>query len=59
MFAITLLVLDFAIQPPGSPLPQVLRIWPPFVVYIVSFLTIGAANGFAAAPAQLSGVVTA
>ena len=41
--AITLLVLDFAIHPPGSPLHQVLHIWPSFVAYIVSFLTIGAA----------------
>ena len=41
--AITLLVLDFAIHPPGSPLHQVLHIWPTFVAYIVSFLTIGAA----------------
>ena len=37
--AITLLVLDFAIHPPGSPLHQVLHIWPSFVAYIVSFLT--------------------
>ena len=41
--AITLLVLDFAIHPPGSPLHQVLHIWPSFVAYLVSFLTIGAA----------------
>jgi uncharacterized membrane protein len=41
--AITLLVLDFAIHPPGSPLHQVLHIWPSFVAYVVSFLTIGAA----------------
>ena len=53
--AITLLVLDFAIHPCGSPLPQVLHIWSPFVAYIVSFLTIGAAKGFAAAPADSRG----
>ena len=41
--AITLLVLDFAIHPPGSPLHQVLHIWPSFVAYLISFLTIGAA----------------
>ena len=41
--AITLLVLDFAIHPPGSPLHQVLHIWPAFVAYLISFLTIGAA----------------
>ncbi len=41
--AITLLVLDFAIHPPGSALHRVLHIWPAFVAYLVSFLTIGAA----------------
>ncbi len=41
--AITLLVLDLAIHPPGSPLHQVLHIWPTYVAYLVSFLTIGAA----------------
>lgn len=41
--AITLLVLDLAIHPPGSPLEQVLDAWPSYVAYIVSFLTIGAA----------------
>ena len=41
--AITLLVLDLAIHPPGSPLHQVLHIWPSYVAYLVSFLTIGAA----------------
>ena len=41
--AITLLVLDFAIHPPGSPLHQVFHIWPSFVAYLISFLTIGAA----------------
>ena len=39
--AITLLVLDFAIHPPGSPLHQVLHIWPSFVAYVISFFTIG------------------
>jgi uncharacterized membrane protein len=42
-FAITLLVLDFAIHPPGSALDQVARIWPSFVAYLISFLTVGAA----------------
>jgi uncharacterized membrane protein len=41
--AITLLVLDLALRPPGSPLEQVLHAWPSYVAYIVSFLTIGAA----------------
>ena len=41
--AITLLVLDFAIHPPGSPLHQVWHIWPSYVAYLISFLTIGAA----------------
>jgi uncharacterized membrane protein len=41
--AITLLVLDVAVHPPGTPLAQVLHAWPAYVAYIVSFLTIGAA----------------
>ena len=41
--AITLLVLDLAVRPPGSPLEQFLRGWPAYFVYLVSFLTIGAA----------------
>jgi uncharacterized membrane protein len=41
--AITLLVLDLAIHPPGSPLDQVLDAWPSYVAYLISFLTIGAA----------------
>ena len=41
--AITLLVLDLAIHPPGSPLQQVLHIGRRIVAYLVSFLTIGAA----------------
>ena len=41
--AITLLVLDVAVHPPGTPLEQVLHAWPGYVAYVVSFLTIGAA----------------
>jgi len=41
--AITLLVLDLALRPPGSALDQVLRAWPSYLAYVVSFLTIGAA----------------
>jgi uncharacterized membrane protein len=41
-FAATLLVIDLAIHPPGSPLDQVLNAWPSFVAYLISFLTIGA-----------------
>ncbi len=41
--AITLLVLDIAVHPPGTPWEQVLRAWPAYEAYIVSFLTIGAA----------------
>jgi uncharacterized membrane protein len=40
-FAATLLVLDLAIHPPGTPLQQLLHAWPAYVAYIVSFLTIG------------------
>jgi Endosomal/lysosomal potassium channel TMEM175 len=36
--AATLLVLDLAAHPPGTPLQQVLHGWPG---YVVSFLTIG------------------
>jgi uncharacterized membrane protein len=42
-FAITLLVVDLAIHPPGSPLQQVLRAWPAYLAYVTSFLTIGGA----------------
>jgi TMEM175 potassium channel family protein len=42
-FAATLLVIDLAIHPPGSPLDQVLHAWPSYVAYLISFLTIGAA----------------
>jgi TMEM175 potassium channel family protein len=41
--AATLLVLDIAVHPPGTPLQQVLRAWPSYLAYLVSFLTIGAA----------------
>jgi uncharacterized membrane protein len=41
--AITLLVLDLGLRPPGTPLEQLLRAWPAFLGYLVSFLTIGAA----------------
>ncbi len=41
--AATLLVLDIAIHPPGTALEQVLRAWPFYLAYVVSFLTIGAA----------------
>ena len=40
-FAATLLVLDLAVHPPGTPLQQVLRAWPAYLAYVVSFLTIG------------------
>ena len=42
-FAITLLVLDIALRPPGSPLERLLHAWPAFLAYIISFLTIGGA----------------
>jgi uncharacterized membrane protein len=41
--AITLLVLDLALRPPGSPTHEFLRAWPSYVAYVVSFLTIGGA----------------
>jgi TMEM175 potassium channel family protein len=41
--AATLLVLDLAVHPPGTPLQQVLHAWPGYVAYLVSFLTIGGA----------------
>jgi len=40
--AATLLVLDLAIHPPGTPLEQVLHAWPGYFAYVTSFLTIGA-----------------
>ena len=42
-FAATLLVLDLALRPPGTPLQQVLHAWPGYLAYVVSFLTIGGA----------------
>src|ERR1700754_347571 len=36
-FAITLLVLDIALRPPGTPLQQVLHAWPSYLAYVVSF----------------------
>jgi uncharacterized membrane protein len=41
--AVTLLVLDLAIRPPGGPLEQFLRDWPGYLAYLISFLTIGGA----------------
>lgn len=41
--AITLLVLDLSVRPPGSPLKQFVNAWPSYLAYVVSFLTIGAA----------------
>ena len=42
-FAITLLVVDLAVRPPGTPLQQVLHAWPSYLAYLTSFLTIGGA----------------
>ena len=42
-FAITLLVIDIAIHPPGTPLQQVLHAWPSYLAYVISFMTIGTA----------------
>jgi len=42
-FAITLLVLDIAVRPPGTPLQQLLHAWPAYLAYVISFLTIGGA----------------
>jgi len=41
--AATLLVVDIAVHPPGSPLHQLLAAWPSYLAYVVSFLTVGAA----------------
>ena len=41
--ASTLLVLEIALRPPGTPLEQVLHAWPAYLAYLVSFLTIGGA----------------
>ena len=40
-FAATLLVLDLAVHPPGTPLQQLLHAWPGYLAYVISFLTIG------------------
>lgn len=40
--AITLLILEIRIPPAGSPLaPALLRLWPSYVAFLISFLTIG------------------
>ena len=39
----TLLVLDIALNPPGTAMEQVLHAWPAYLGYLISFLTIGAA----------------
>jgi uncharacterized membrane protein len=41
--AITLLVLDIAVRPGGTPLEELFSAWPTYVGYVVSFLTIGGA----------------
>ena len=41
--AITLLILDVAVHPPGTPLQQLFNAWPTYVTYLISFLTIGGA----------------
>lgn len=40
-FAMTLLVVDLALRPPGSPVHQFVAAWPAYLAYVVSFLTIG------------------
>jgi uncharacterized membrane protein len=47
--AITLLILEIAIHPPGTALEQLWREWPAYLAYLISFLTIGAAWLFHAA----------
>jgi hypothetical protein len=43
-FAATLLVLDLALRPPGTPPQQLLlHAWPGYLAYVVSFLAIGGA----------------
>src|SRR5215471_12066504 len=42
-FAMTLLVVDLALHPPGTPLQQLLHAWPAYLAYLTSFLTIGGA----------------
>jgi Endosomal/lysosomal potassium channel TMEM175 len=41
--AITLLVLEIAVKPGGSPLDEFLSAWPAYVGYVISFITIGVA----------------
>jgi uncharacterized membrane protein len=41
-FAMTLLVVDLTLRPPGSPLHQLFAAWPAYLAYVVSFITIGA-----------------
>jgi uncharacterized membrane protein len=42
-FAITLLVVDISLRPPGSATHEFFQAWPAYVAYLVSFFTIGAA----------------
>lgn len=42
-FAITLLVVDIAVRPPGSPSQEFFHAWPSYLAYLVSFFTIGGA----------------
>ncbi len=42
-FAITLLVVDIALHPPGTALQEALDAWPAYLAYFTSFLTIGGA----------------
>jgi uncharacterized membrane protein len=41
--AITLLILEVAVIPGGTPLEELFSAWPSYVGYVVSFLTIGVA----------------
>lgn len=41
--AITLLILDVVVHPPGTLLEQIFHAWPSLIAYIISFLTIGVA----------------
>ncbi len=41
--AITLLILEVAVIPGGTPLDELVSAWPSYVGYVVSFLTIGVA----------------
>ena len=42
-FAITLLVVDIAVRPPGSPSQEFFHAWSSYLAYLVSFFTIGGA----------------